>query len=438
MATAVIYARLSDSRGEEHGIERQVREANAHAERLGVDVVETLVDNDISAATKKHRPAFERLMEGIAADDWDVVIVRSLDRWVRRPAELERIIEVVEKSKVKVEAIHGHVDLKNRSGKLLARMMTNVAIDEADAIRERILDWHADKAARGLKVGRPGFGYRRVDGKTVIHDDEAALIRDAAARVLAGEPLTRIATEAWSAKQVRRTLIAPRTAGLLDRKGQVSEGTWEPILDRITWERVRAVLTRPERRSSVRTEARLLTGLLSCGKCGAGLNSAPWKGVERYACLKCWGVTIRLAPVEKHVVDRLFALVDENPRAVAAEQGKAVADQAEIAAQIRRVDDLVEQLGDQLLAGEITMEEFKRLRAGFGEQKKALQKQLVVPEVKPWAGDRAGLAAAWDGMPTKEQRRILRSWFADLKVVPRKSMDSPPKFDPDRVQITPR
>src|SRR5690242_12351803 len=99
---AVVYARLSDVRkGDTQGIDRQIREARAHAKRLDVDVVEELVDNDVTAAKSTRRPAFERLMTGIAAGTWDVVVLRSLDRWVRRPAELERIIDVVEKSQVR-------------------------------------------------------------------------------------------------------------------------------------------------------------------------------------------------------------------------------------------------------------------------------------------------------------------------------------------------
>lgn len=439
MATAVTYARLSEvEKGDTDGIQRQQRELDAFAERLGLEVVERLTDNDISAAKKVKRPAFDRLMAGIAANEWDVVIFRSLDRWVRRPAELEVVIEIVEKSNVRVELIHGGAaNLRSIDGRANARVVTAFSMAEVERTRQRVTDWHADRAARGIQSGRPGFGYRKVDGKTVIDEREAARIRDAAQRVLAGEALNSIAKtpigddeRPWTGKLIKRTLISPRVAGIREHRGEhAGPADWEPILDRHTWERVVRILTRPERRSSKSNDVKLLTGLLHCGKCPRTLSSAPFKGIPRYACKHCWGVTIRGAFVERHVQLRLFAIVDEEPIDL-----RPDVDVDALADEILRVDaelrDAVAAVGD----GVLTLIEFKEIKNRIEARRDKLRARLGQPLRNEWRGRGAELAQRWEDMGIAEQRAVIDAWIADITIGPGK----PHVFDGDRVRIIPR
>jgi len=63
--TAAVYVRISaDPQGERAGVERQRRECEQLAERLGLTVVALFEDNDVSAYSGKPRPEFERLLGG--------------------------------------------------------------------------------------------------------------------------------------------------------------------------------------------------------------------------------------------------------------------------------------------------------------------------------------------------------------------------------------
>lgn len=466
-----VYARLSEVRKSEipagldraaalsQGMARQLRELHAHAERLDLEIVEELVDEDLTAAKKRNRPAFERLMAGIAANAWDVVILRSLDRWVRRPDELERIIEVVEKSKVKVEAIHGEIDLRTRHGRLQARVVTAVAMAEVEATIERVTDWHADRTARGLPHARPGYGYRRDPGAhdQTIDPDEAARIREAADRLLHGEPLAAIARDytargipapgagRWTPQLVRRILAAPRLAGLRVHKGKIAgPGTWPPILDRDTYDRVARLLANPARNAVPIDGSRapkLLTGIASCATCSTDdltvtLNHRVNRA-RRYFCRSCF-MSIVAEPLEQLVEAMLFDAVDRPALARTIRQRIDRVDTAAVAAEIVQLEQDLADLAAELGDGRLTMIEWKAARAGIDRRLTDLRALLATDDttstLTPYAGKPGALRAAWhdelaDDLPAR--RRILAAVFETIEISP--GTVGPRVFNSDRV-----
>jgi hypothetical protein len=85
---AGVYARISSDPDETRlGVGRQEKDCRELAQRKGWEVVDTFIDNDLSAATSKPRPEYQRLLTAIEAGDIDAVIVWDLDRLHRRPIE---------------------------------------------------------------------------------------------------------------------------------------------------------------------------------------------------------------------------------------------------------------------------------------------------------------------------------------------------------------
>lgn len=462
MKRGAVYARLSDVRKDDvEGIERQLREARAHAEKLGITVVEELVDNDLSAAKKKTRPSFERLMAGISANAWDVVVLRSLDRWVRRPAELERIIDEVERSKVKVEAIHGIIDLRTPQGRLQARMMTAVAMHEVEQTAQRVTDWHADRAARGLSLhGKAGFGYRRPKGSrdTELVVEEAELVRAAARRVLAGEPIAAICREwnaagirgpgpagEWIPNTLRTILVSPRTAGLRALRGEiVGTAQWPPILDRETWERVVRYVNAASRIPTGSRATNLLTGIARCGKpgCGKPLNCrSADQGARRYWCRHCHGIMVVAEPLERLVEAMLFDAVDSPHLGRTLRRLEAHVDTGAIAEEVVRLETELTDLAAELGEGRLTMQEWKIARAGIEARLVALRAELghdtAASALAPYAGRKGALRAAWqhddenERLSLPEKRRILSAVFEAVEILPARR--GARTLDPDRV-----
>ena len=128
MTTALIYARISkDGAGEHLGVDRQERLCRDLATRDGLtvlDVLDVLVDNDISAYNGTRRPAFGRMFEMVRAGQVGAVVTYHADRLYRRTTDLERLINLVESSGAQVHTVAaGNVDLTTASGRMVARML---------------------------------------------------------------------------------------------------------------------------------------------------------------------------------------------------------------------------------------------------------------------------------------------------------------------------
>lgn len=295
---AAIYARISsDPTGGEAGVGRQQEDAIALCERRGWEIVGTFVDNDASASkySKKSRPAYKNLIEAIELGQVDAVAAYHTDRLYRQPKELEHLIDLVEAKGLLVGTCEGDFDLATSDGCAYARMMVAMAAKSSDDKSRRVKRAKKAQAEKGAYGGgkRP-FGYER-DGVT-IRPVEADLIRQAAARVIAGESTMAICREwdqqgiptvmggRWRPTTLNRMLIQPRLIGKRTHRGVLSDAVWPAILDEGTQTRLRSILTDAKRNTvgGVRARRYLLTGLVFCADCKVKMH--PHAG--RYQCEK--------------------------------------------------------------------------------------------------------------------------------------------------------
>jgi site-specific DNA recombinase len=285
--TAVIYARISkDDRGDRLGVDRQEKLCRELAERQGVDVIDVLVDNDVSAYRGKGRPQFERLVGILGDGGVDAVLAYHPDRLYRRGTDLERLVGIVEHGKIQVHTVAaGDVDLSSATGRMVARIVGSIAQGESERTGERLRAKSDELAARGRPPGgRPPYGYQWgqvPDGRGgtqngyVVNPDEARALQVMADRVLAGASLLRVARELdaegistregrrWHHSSVRAALVNPAVAGLrVHRREVAGPGDWEAVLDRPTWEEIRAVLADPARKRKRPARRYLLTGVM--------------------------------------------------------------------------------------------------------------------------------------------------------------------------------
>lgn len=302
MPGAAIYCRISrDRAGAGLGVERQEKDCRALAERLGVTVAEVLVDNDLSAySTRKKRPGYQRLLDGVKAGAYGAIIAWHPDRLHRSPIELEGFIDVLDATGIPVHTCTaGDIDLASAAGRMTARIVGAVARHESEHKSERIRRKHLELAERGLPSGGGRrYGYE-ADGMT-IREDEAAIVREMCSRFLAGDSIYSIAQDLnqrgvktvkggeWHNVLIRQTIGRPRNAGLRLRKGEVyGKAAWPPILTEDIWAACAATLADPSRRTiTTNTRKHLLTNIARCGVCGDGMRAGKHAntGVPIYKC----------------------------------------------------------------------------------------------------------------------------------------------------------
>lgn len=285
---AAVYVRISQDReGGGLGVTRQREDCEALATSCGYDVIGVYTDNDRSAYSGKPRPDYLRLLEDIRAGRVDVVICWHTDRLHRSSRELLDYFDACEPRNVKTETVKaGKLDLSTHAGRLQAKIVGDFAEYESGIKSDRLISQKATNAKQGrFNGGRRPFGFQ-ADGITP-RPDEAALVREIATSLLAGESCSSVARSLnergittstgsrWLPTTVRRVMTRPRNAGLLDHRGEVVAKLPESILTEAEHYGLLALLTDPARRLQTTNKVRnLLAGLIVCPVCGQGLRSA--------------------------------------------------------------------------------------------------------------------------------------------------------------------
>jgi len=429
---AAIYARISDDRaGTGLGVQRQLEDCRALAEREGWPVGGEYVDNDVSAFAGKPRPRWDALVAELRAGRIDVVVAWAADRLYRRVLDLEAIIDLLEATGVRVATVtSGTVDLATPEGRAMARV--GVAIASAESERKSIRGRR--KALELAESGNYGGGMRAYgyepDGVTV-RPAEAEVVAEGTRRVLAGEPLRSIVRDLeargvrsstgkpWTHGSFRRTLVRWRNAGVREYKGEpVGDAVWPRLVDRADLERVRAILLDPSRRPPRVPVSYSLRGVALCGRCGAKLIAHPrGAGSRAYACPSaagngsgngCGKLSVSAVPAEAEVYARVGArlagdgLTDALARIADSDQGAATA-AADLVDVRRRLEELS---ADYYEHGMLGRAEFLARRQRMDERVAALEAAAV--PTSP-AGVLAELPRSADGIAAELERRDV-SW----------------------------
>jgi site-specific DNA recombinase len=453
---AAIYARISHDRdGTMLGVDRQRADCEELAQRRGWPVAGVYVDNDVSAYSGKARPEYRRLMDDMRAGRVDAVIAWHPDRLHRSPRELEDFIGAVETAGVVVETCRaGVVDLSTPSGRAVARTLGAWARYESEHKAERITRKHEEIAASGrpLTGGTRPFGLS-ADWRTIV-DAEAELIRDAAARVIAGDSLRGIAMEwgrlgvlspagkPWQPGPIRRMLTSARLAGLRELHGVVmAVGTWPAIIDRDTLDRLRAILRAPSRRTAT-TNARsyLLSGLLRCALCETPLVARPRVDhVRRYVCASgpmyrgCGKVAILAEPVEALVSAMALEAIDSPAMADTLREASGREDDRAILARLREDEAGLEELARDYYADRMLGRgEYLAGRDALRDRIAAGQRSLAVAAGRgPLAALIGGARDRWEGLGFDERRAAIGAVVEYVKIgAGRRGYN---RFDPTRV-----
>lgn len=305
---AATYQRISDDReGREYGVEDQLSDNRALAEREGLTVVggAPYTDNDLSASTKarKDRPQYQRLLADARAGRFQVIVAATQGRLTRTPREYEDLIDLATKHGIRfVYGKSPSFDLNTAQGRGIGRMVSARAAEEAEETAERVARAVKRRVERGAFHGGPRPYGLEPDAKT-IREDEAARIRAWARHVLAGGSLRSIARELneggvstisgspWRGEVVRKILLNPRVAGLRVHQG-AEYPSWSPeIIAPATWRALKVFLDDPDRRRNHGSPARkyLGVGLFTCERCpGTTVKTGENRmGDRTYVCPSC-------------------------------------------------------------------------------------------------------------------------------------------------------
>jgi DNA invertase Pin-like site-specific DNA recombinase len=457
---AAIYTRVSqDTRGEARSVAEQEAECAAWVAREGWDAVGVWTDNDVSASryTKKARPGWQALQDTVHAGKVDVIVVWEPSRATRDRLVWATLAATCQDRGVRI-GVNGRLyDLEDPDDAFQLDLFFALATRESGTTRKRVLRSTKAAAAAGRPHGKMLYGYARTyrEGRggpelvaQVIAEDKAAVVREAARRVVAGESLARIARDfdargiapprggaAWDATQVKRLCINPGYIAKRVHQGKVvGDALWPPILDEGTFYAAVSRLTDPARRTNEGRAARhWLAGVAVCGVCGGRLHVQKNRTHYAYICSTGFHVSRERERLESFVRDVVIGrlalpdladlLTDDDDGAVRAAEDE-----------VTELRSRLEGFYDEAAEGNLTPAALARIEARLLPQIEDAEKRTRRVHASPLLASIAGpdAADAWDALAVEQKREVV-SLLCDVRVL--KTERGQRVFDPDRVEV---
>jgi len=163
-----------------YSLEAQKARMKAFAEFNNYEIVGEYEDAGKSGKSIEGRIQFNQMMEDIRSgkDGVSFVLVFKLSRFGRNAADVLSTLQVMQDFAVNLICVEDGIDSSKDAGKLMISVLSAVAEIERENIRVQTMEGRIQKAREGKwNGGFAPYGYRLVDGKLEINEEEAEAIR---------------------------------------------------------------------------------------------------------------------------------------------------------------------------------------------------------------------------------------------------------------------
>ena len=325
MKKAVIYARYSSDSQTEQSIEGQLRVCNEYARTHDILVLKTYIDRAMTGTNDK-RPGFRQMIEESAKKEWDYVLVYKFDRFSRNRFETAIHKKTLKDNGVKVVSATEYVP-DTPEAVIFEGMLEAMAQYYSEELSQKIRRGNNESRIKGnLTGGTLPYAYKNVNKKAVIVEEKAEVVRFIFAQYAKGvyvkdiiAALTEKGITYHGQKFAKNTIYGilknERYAGLYTIGGKTFTNIYPPIIDKDTFEVVRAIVEKNKYGKRSFKMNYLLKDKIKCGYCGQSVigENGTAKNGERKYYYKCRGrkshVTdcnnpaIRKEVLEKLVID---------------------------------------------------------------------------------------------------------------------------------------
>jgi site-specific DNA recombinase len=340
---------------------------------------------------------------------------------------------------------------------------------EAERTRDRVLRASKARATAGRPHSRMPYGYRRKinpdTGKNegwVIDEFASAVVREAVERILKGHTLYSICSDfdsrgiqapskggdqpvspRWIPKRLKKMLLSPTYVGHRTYHGQViGIGTWEPIVTEDEYARYKAILTNPDRTTTVHhgpVPKHLLSGIALCGVCGrvCRFYHPVSKATATYTCESNQRHVTRSAyPIDKLVTEVMISFL-EDPRVIErlTKAQEPESQSGTLLAEITELRQRLDSFYDQAAEGSLSAAALARIEHRILPEIESLESQIWATVSNPRLANLSGPEARqrWEALPLVDQRAAIRSALV-IRILP-----SPHRgrhaFDPSTVEV---
>lgn len=175
------YTRVSTAmQTDGYSLDAQKTRMKAYADFNGYEIVGEYEDAGKSGKSIEGRLAFNRMLEDIKSckDNISFVMVFKLSRFGRNAADVLSTLQIMQDFGVNLICVEDGIDSSKDAGKLMISVLSAVAEIERENIRVQTMEGRIQKAREGKwNGGFAPYGYKLVDGKLEINEEEAKAIR---------------------------------------------------------------------------------------------------------------------------------------------------------------------------------------------------------------------------------------------------------------------
>jgi site-specific DNA recombinase len=297
------YARYSTHLQTENSIEYQLSKINEHSANNNIDIVAVFIDEAETGTNTEDREDFLNMVAAASRREFDVVVIYDVTRGSRDVGDWFSFRKTMKRLNIGVISVEDKLgDILNPNDFLVELLSVGIGQHSVLTSRQKSIDGVAVKAKQGAFLGGYApIGYDIVEGKYVINERDANVVRTIFEMYAAGEsynaildaiagqkgkrgkPLGKnsiysilkneryIGVYTWNKRKVKQ--MRKWAGGELNPNVERIEDHIPPIIDMQTWERVDKRM-KENRDNSKKASHRakreyLLSGLIECELCGA-------------------------------------------------------------------------------------------------------------------------------------------------------------------------
>lgn len=425
-------------------------------------VVDVKEDLDISGSDKGlrlDRPGLVYIRSRWA--DIDLVVFAKLDRLARNVFDFLSFNEEAKAHGVDLVSVAEGLDMSTGVGRMQTVLLASFAEMEASAISDRVKQSIKHRKLLGRHTaGRAVYGYKRTsnpEGKgtgtiLVVNPEQQVTLQEMATRVIAGEPVYRIANDVsdrgiltnsgrrWDGRNIRDLLTTESILGRVIHQGQPlrdeTTGTplqfWEPLIDLETFQRLQDKLAVTPRVRARKPTARLLSGLGVCDLCGQNLYVNGTRNNYTYSCpgktngKNCVGTAVTCSKIEDYIIELFLQTRGSWPVYELGKTPRTHVEITEVERSIKATTDAMQEPDADVAALVDQLEKLKN------ERKRLSKEPKTTTEIRATGKT---YQQAWEATElVEEHRSILGKAFSSIRLKKGVKGRTGP-FDPRRVEI---
>ncbi|MCK9293304.1 recombinase family protein [archaeon] len=313
------YARVSTNTEEQNSsYEAQVSYYQNYIEnKYEWAFVGVYADEGISGTNTKRRASFNRMIEDALDGKINLIITKSISRFARNTLDTIKFVRKLKDKGVEVFFEKENLWTLDSKSELILTIMASIAQEESRSISQNVT-WGKRVSFQNGKVSfaySRFLGYEKKDGKIVIVEEEAKVVRliyrmflvegqtpIAIRNYLTEQGIKSAANATWRAHVVLSILTNEKYKGdaLLQKKytenfleqkmvkntGQVPqyyvENSHPAIIDKDMWEMVQIEIKRRREMVGGFSSANIFAGKIKCADCGGYYGRKTWHSNSKY------------------------------------------------------------------------------------------------------------------------------------------------------------